>query len=267
MFRKWGPALPARVAVLIGATAPASAAGGRMAPVQDRYEPGQTARIVGYTAAPPPGAVVGEPFYAYLRPEGEPRGAPLLDSDLYLGELIVEQTPHPGHLQLRVSLAFEVPEDLVPGEYEVFYCDDPCSERLLGDLVPSPLSIGVDPARRVIREWPLDEPEIANLPPAALLVGSDFQTTVADLRARLAPRPTTSVAAVLAAPHTTVAVVPAPASEDMAWPLPTALVLASAALTALVLSRRRPGPPGPLTSATNVAAAERRTGGAAAGRG
>ena len=253
--------------MLAGSTAPASAGGGRLAPVQDRYEPGQTATMVGYTGASTP-AARGEPFYAYLRPAGEAPGVRLLSSDVYVGELVVERTAHPGYLQLRVSLTFDVPSDLVPGEYDVIYCDDPCSTPVLGDIVASPLSVGVDPARRVVREWAPDDPEIANLAPGALLVGPDFQITAGDLRAARA-RPAPAPAPPVVEPEAPRAepAGPRPVSEDMPWPLPTALVLGSAAATGLVLSRRRPASAGALPAPTRVASAGRRTDAAAAGRG
>ena len=248
--------------MLVGPATPASAGGGRLAPVQDRYEPGQTATMVGYTGSPTPAAVVDEPFYAYLRPAGEAAGLRLLSSDVYVGELAVERTAHRGYLQLRVSLTFDVPGDLVPGDYELVYCDDPCSDRVLGDIVPSPLSIGVDPARRIVREWAPDEPEIANLAPEALLVGPGFQITAGELRAaRVRPTPVPAPpVAPPPAPAAQAAGPPPPVSDDMAWPLPTALVLGSAAVTALVLSRRRPARTEHLTTPRRGAPpAERRT--------
>ena len=275
MVRRGAPALGVLVAALValvaGSAGPASAGGGRLAPVQDRYEPGQTATLVGYTGGPA-AAVAGEPFYSYLRPAGEASGAGLLSSDVYVGELVTEETGRGGYLQLRVSLTFDVPEDLVPGEYEVIHCDDPCSERRLGDLVASSLSIGVEPARRVIREWPRDEREVVNLPPAALLVGPDYQITAGELRAgfaRSAPRPAPAVVPTLPAAEAPPgpAPVPSPPSDDMAWPLPTALVLGSAAVTGLVLSRRRPAPAAPPTGAPRAAPAGRRTDAASGGRG
>lgn len=210
---------------------PAQAGGGRLSPVEEHYEPGQTVTMVGYTSAEVP----DEPFYAYL-------------ADRYVGELVVRETGHGGYLRLRVSITFDVPEDLPAGDYELDYCGDPCTDRLLGDLIPSPLSIGVPPARRVVREWPTDEPEIANLAPGALLVGPDFQATAGEVRAARTvrppePPPTTTPAtapASTAVPPPPV-VVPPPvatgAGDDMAWPVPTALVLGASAATALVLRR------------------------------
>ena len=189
------------------------------------------ATLVGYTAGPVP----EEPFYAYLRPMGAVE-------DAYVGELAVEETGDAGYLHLRVSVSFQVPTQLDPGEYEVVYCDDPCTGAQLGDLVPSPLSIGVDPARRVVREWALDDPEVASLEADALLVGPGFQTTAGLLRTPPTTVPAMTAVAPVPVPVPTpvpAPVVTPPATDEMDWPLPTALVLGGAAGTALVLSRRR----------------------------
>lgn len=224
-----GTALAVLVAVMALGGTPAGAGGGQLAPVQDRYEPGGTATMVGYTGM----AVPDEPFYAYLRPFGEDTTA-LDDSGIYVGELVVRETAHRDYLRLRVSITFDVPAGLAPGQYELTYCVDPCTATFLGDLVPSALSIGVDPIRPVVRTWAPEEPEIANLAPSAVLVGPGFQTTAGALRA-----PPTTAAAPQPLPPPEPA--PAPASPigsgDMELVVPTVLVLASAAATALVLSR------------------------------
>lgn len=224
-----GTALALLVTLMMLGVTPAGAGGGQLAPVQDRYEPGGTATMVGYTGT----AVPDEPFYAYLRPFGEDTTA-LDDSGIYVGELVVRETAHRNHLRLRASITFDVPAGLTPGQYELTYCVDPCTATFLGDLVPSALSIGVDPLRPVVRTWAPEEPEIANLAPSAVLVGPGYQTTAGALRA-----PPTTVAALQPAPAPPPA--PAPAnpieSGDMELVVPTALVLASAAATALVLSR------------------------------
>ena len=206
----------------------AGAGGGSLAPVQDRYEPGQEAILVGYTQGPVP----DEPFYAYLRAAGDGSLPALDDTGRYVGELAVRETTHRDYRRFRVSVTFVVPATLPPGQYEVTYCDDPCTGQFLGDLVPSPVSIGVSPARPVVRMWAPEDPEIANLAPNAVLVGPGYQTTAGALRAP----PTTAAAA---PPRTVPAPAPAPAPNDgdMALGLPIALVLASAGATALVLSR------------------------------
>jgi hypothetical protein len=221
------------LSALLGAwPGPAAAGGGTLAPVKERYDPGQVATVVGYTAGPVP----EEPFYAYLR-----TGDGL--AEWYVGELVVEETGHSGYLHVRVSLSFDVPGELEPGDYEVVFCDDPCRGTPLGDLVPSPVSIGVEPARRVVREWALDDPEISNLEADAVLVGPGFQTTAGLLRAPPPPAPTATVPVATLSPPTP-APLPAldatpPVTDEMDWPVPTALVVAGAAGTALVMSRRQ----------------------------
>jgi hypothetical protein len=210
----------------------AGAGGASLAPVQDRYEPGQEATLVGYTQGPVP----DEPFYAYLR-AGDDGSLPALDdSGRYIGELAVRETTHRDYRRFRVSITFAVPATLPAGQYEVTYCDDPCTGQFLGDLVPSPVSVGVSPVRPVVRMWAPEDPEIANLAPNAVLVGPGYQTTAGALRAP----PTTAAAPPPTVPAPApVVTTPAPASEDgdMALGLPIALVLASAGATALVLSR------------------------------
>jgi hypothetical protein len=224
------------LALLVGLlavwTGPARAGGGTLAPVQDRYEPGQEATLVGYTQGPVP----DEPFYAYLRPADDGSLPALDDTGRYIGELAVRETTHRDYLRFRVSLTFVVPATLAAGQYEITYCDDPCTGQFLGDLAPSPVSISVSPARPVVRMWAPEEPEIANLAPGAVLIGPGYQTTAGALRAP----PTTAAAPPPTVPAPApVATAPAPTSDDgdMALGLPIALVLASAAATALVLSR------------------------------
>ena len=223
------------IGLLALGTGSSSAGGGWLAPVQERYEPGQAATLVGYTQGPVP----DEPFYAYLRLLDDGTRPALDDTGRYVGELVVRETAHRGYLRYRVSLTFDVPANLPAGQYEITYCDDPCTGQFLGDLVPSPVSIGVSPARPIVRMWAADEPEIANLAAGGVLVGPGYQTTAGALRA---PPTTAAVPPLAPAPVASVPPpppAPAPASDDgnMALGLPIALVLASAGATALVLSR------------------------------
>ena len=233
MGKRAGTALALLVGLMAIGSGPAAAGGGWLAPVQDRYEPGQEATFVGYTQGPVP----EDPFYAYLRPAGDGSLPALDDRARYVGELAVRETTHRDYLRFRVSVTFVVPASLPAGQYEVTYCDDPCTGQLLGDLGPSPVSVGVSPARPVVRMWAPEEPEIANLAPGAVLVGPGYQTTAGALRAP----PTTVAAAPPPTAPAPVAPAPAPAPgsapDDMALGLPIALVLASAGATALVLSR------------------------------
>ena len=135
MARRLTAALALVVGLLLGAGRPADAGGGRMAPVQDRYEPGEVATLVGYTGDPVLTALPEEPFYAYLRPSDSGSTARLLRTDLYVGELAVEETAHRGYLRFRVSITFPLPAGLEPGHYDLVYCTDPCTSAFLGDLV------------------------------------------------------------------------------------------------------------------------------------
>ncbi len=67
--------------------------------------------------------------------------------------------------------------DVPPGHYRLTYCTETCQLPLLGDVTGGLLSVGVDPPFRWSHSWPLDEPEIANLPDHAILTGPGFQTT------------------------------------------------------------------------------------------
>lgn len=249
------------LALLVGAglvvAGPAYAGGGHLTPVRERYDPGQVATLVGYTGDPVLTALPDEPFYAYLRPsaQGAGTGARLLRSDIYVGDLAVEETRHRGYLRFRVSVRFTVPAYLEPGDYDVIYCTDPCTAAWIGDLVGGQLSVGVEPARPVARYWAPDDPEIAHLAPDAVLVGPGFSATAADLRGGRSGRGAAAPAAP-ATPGTQPPPGPAPeprlapaagagtGPDEMAWPLPTTLVVAAAAITGLVLSRRlRPVPP------------------------
>ena len=226
---------------LVAGVSPAGAGGGRLSPVQESYEPGDVATMVGYTGGPALAALPTVPVYAYLRPGSEGGDPEPLDTDVPLGRLVLEETSHRGFLALRASITFEVPEDLDAGEYVVWFCDDPCTRAPVGDLVASPLAIGVEPARPVARAWAFDEPEIANLAPDALIVGPDFQATADDVRAgRVSPPPEPPPPAPTTAPAPAPDPPPPPPAEadTMDWPLPTALMVAAAMGTWLLLARR-----------------------------
>lgn len=148
----------AAVFLVTASTAPPAQAGGaNLQPVQDRYEAGETATYVGYVG---PSSVAGwvqdEPYYAYAETGTHEK--------VLLGRLMLEPSSL-GPQMLRVSVSFTVPE-LASGRYPLSFCDDPCTKGL-GDLAGGTLDLGADPAGAVSREWPPDEPEIANLPPGA----------------------------------------------------------------------------------------------------
>jgi hypothetical protein len=161
----------ALVAVVVGAD-PAAAGGGWLSPVRDRYEPGDTANLVGYVG---PGGSLGSvedgPFFAYLRRLDVPLTVPNelgtapftpQASDLRLGELVVQNTGRPGYLAHRVSIQFRVPSGLPIGRYGVIYCNSTCTKGL-SDLIGGVIFVGRDPDAPISRTWPPDEPERANL--------------------------------------------------------------------------------------------------------
>lgn len=241
------------LAYLAGGAAAARATGGLLTPVKESYQPGDVATLVGYTGGPTVLSVPTRPFYAYLHPAA---GAP----DVALGRLAVRETGHRGFLALRASITFDVPADLQAGVYVVRYCDDPCTGVTIGDLGPSPLSIGVAPARPVVRTWAFDDPEVANLAPEAVIAGADFQATAADVRAALvAPPPEPPLPTTLspAPPDQAPEPAPAPATD---WTGAITVVLAAAALAGLLLARTE------WRAAAEAGAATRRRWEAPAGR-
>jgi hypothetical protein len=170
----------AMAAVVLAAVAvaadPAVAGGSWISPVRDRYEPGDTATLVGYVG---PGGTLGSvedgPFFAYLRRLDVPLTAPNelgtapftpQASDRRLGELVVQHTGRPGYLAYRVTIQFRLPSALAAGRYGVIYCNSTCTKGL-SDLVGGVVFVGTDPDGPISREWPLDEPERANLEDSA----------------------------------------------------------------------------------------------------
>lgn len=100
---------------------------------------------------------------------------------LALGELELEETDRGGYLRLRAAITFTVPDDLAPGVYGFDYCNADCSERL-GDLIGGIVYVGVDPEFPVSREWPLDDPEVANLDESATLAGPGFEVNAVEVQ-------------------------------------------------------------------------------------
>jgi hypothetical protein len=242
------------VSLAVGCAAPGAGADSFLAPVQDRYEPGDLVTLVGYARANDPAAADGDAptFYAYLRAGGAGTDAagwphPVTSADgRYLAPLTVEPSSV-GPQVWRVSVTFRLPTGLVPGRYQVVYCNDPCTGGL-GDLVGGIVDVGADPTAPVVRAWPPDEPEIADLPPGAVVVPvTTTVTSVAAAPTPAAPAPT-PVAVTVAVPPTTVAVVhdPARALTDphpAASPVPLVTGVAVTMLcVAAVLAAMRPRP-------------------------
>jgi hypothetical protein len=170
---------------------PAAAGGSWLSPVRDRYEPGDTATLVGYVGGGGSlGSVEDGPFFAYLRrlevPVPAPNGmelAPFVPrpSDIPLGRLVVENRGRTDYTAYRVSIQFRLPSDLPPGRYGVIYCNATCTKGL-SDLIGGVVFVGRDPEAPISRTWPPDEPEIANLAGDAVLNGPGWQTTAGEVR-------------------------------------------------------------------------------------
>lgn len=184
------------LAVVATLASPAEAGGSWPSPVKDRYEPGEVVTIVGYTSM----ASVGR-YYGWLRvdsdaayqPQTPPAWPFVHPTDLPLGPVTIENTEREDWAGWRVSLTFPLPADLTPGEYEVVFCNDPCTQGL-GDVVGAVVHVGVDPREPPVRNWPIDDPAVAQLEPDALLWyfnGTDSQrVTAAQVRAGDLPEPT-----------------------------------------------------------------------------
>ncbi|HEY6533948.1 MAG TPA: hypothetical protein VIY72_16685 [Acidimicrobiales bacterium] len=171
-------------AVVLGGAAPASAGGSWFDPVQDSYQPGDEVTLVGFTGGGSQGWVEDGPFHGFLVAGSELAGG-LPGPDgfrLELGQLTLQETGHGGYLFLRASITFTLPADLAPGVYTFDYCNTGCVEKL-GDLIGATVHVGVAPAHPIVRSWPFDEPEIANLDPAAELSGPDGSTTAGQVQA------------------------------------------------------------------------------------
>lgn len=166
MRQRGAPCLASLVLVMaavlvVAGSSPAGAAPSTLAAVHDRYEPGEVATLVGYVVpANQSGGLEDAPFFAFLR-AGE--------TVLPLGQLALRPAPTLGPQAIRAQATFPVPEQLEPGRYELFFCNEPCVKSL-GDLVGATMNVGVDPLEPITREWPADEPELANVSPGARIV-------------------------------------------------------------------------------------------------
>jgi hypothetical protein len=171
-FAQAGALSTLALVALVVAIEPAAAGGSHISPVRDRYEPGDTATLVGYIG---PGGTLGSvedgPFFAYLRRLDVPLGVPNelqmapfgpQSSDLPIGQLLVQSTGRPGYLAYRVSIQFRLPTGLTAGRYGVIYCNATCTKGL-SDLIGGVIFVGRDPDGPISREWPPDEPERSNL--------------------------------------------------------------------------------------------------------
>jgi len=162
----------------------AHAGGSWFYPVADRYEPGETATLVGYSGRGSYGTPDDGPFYGYLFAETESGGPAAGAIPLPLGQIDVTASGHNGYLTNRAAITFEIPDWVPAGIYFFEYCNAGCEQRL-GSLIGGYVYIGVDPAVPLSRDWAYDEPEIVNLAGDALLTGPGTETTAAALLDRL----------------------------------------------------------------------------------
>ncbi len=161
------------LAFVFAATSMAHAGGSWFDPVKDTYEPGEVATLVGYTGGGAYGWIDDGPFFGKIVQSDEDGN--ITDGyQLDVGELTVTDTGAAGYLRLRASISFQLPTDIPTGTYFFDYCNQACDERL-GDLIGGYLNVGVEPAYPISREWPLDDPEVANLAPDSFLSGPGFQ--------------------------------------------------------------------------------------------
>jgi hypothetical protein len=202
------------VGIVVGAPR-AEAKGSPLDAIQDRYEPGQTVTMIGYTSQLPGAADPREPavyqqFQGYMVSDDEPQPPPLnsdgtafgyAPSGVPLGSPEVQDTGRTDFPPVRVSLTFTVPHDLAPGIYFV-YLAEPTGTTMLGDMMGGTLHVGIDPLHRPSRLWPLDEPAIAELADDAQVWAMDSGETLtaAQVRAGDIPPPTTWVEPLPAGP-------------------------------------------------------------------
>lgn len=153
-----------------GPAAPAAAGGvDFMYPVQDHYEPGETATVVGYAsagagAAARSGGVADGPYHGELETTRASGGR------VDLGPATVTETGRRDRYAVRVSITFTVPAGLAPGSYEIFVCDAGCGYTV-GELYNGTIHVGIEPPDAIDRGWLVEDPAVAELPDDALVSG------------------------------------------------------------------------------------------------
>lgn len=178
------------LAAVLGLASPAAAGGTWLSPVHDRYDAGDEVTLIGYTSEAPPGTA----FYGYLRvdpaavtqdppPDGWPAVHP---TDLRVGPVDVRGIGRAGWQATRLQLSFTLPAGLASGQYGLQICDDPCTTGV-GDVIGATVWVGIGPDHPLVREWPLDEPAIAELPDDAELTGPGYRITAGEVRAGVRP--------------------------------------------------------------------------------
>ena len=110
--------------------------GSWMEPYRSSYQRGDTVVMRGEVSPGDFGSVDEGPFFAHLRVDPKAAAAAnsrtypnIHESDIYLGELqLRERDP-----LIEVSITFTLP-DVPDGEYEIVYCNDPCTTGF-GDFI------------------------------------------------------------------------------------------------------------------------------------
>jgi hypothetical protein len=198
-------ALVVAVGLAPGGIRPAAAGGvDPLTPARDRYEPGQTVTMIGYTDLANEGWRAAGPYHAWLRVDPAAAEADMASgatrvvhpTDVRMAPVTVKDLPPPGDVRnQRASVTFELPAELTPGHYQLALCNDPCTAGL-EPLWPDTLHVGVDPDVPVVRRWPLTEPAIRWLEDDALLaVPGGADVTAADVRAGRVPAVTSGMPA------------------------------------------------------------------------
>ena len=149
----------------------ASAKGEGLLPVRDRYEPGEVASLIGYSRGPLPTAR----FEAAIAKE-------VTGPPVEIGQLSVQATGNSDpSLAVRVSITFPLPHDLRLGMYSVGMRDESRTAFGINDLLWGVVFVGVDPPAPISRRWALEEPEVVNLAPDAVIYGTEFTMTAREV--------------------------------------------------------------------------------------
>lgn len=240
------------VALTLGVAAqPAAAGGSWLDPAKDRYEPGETATLVGYTGGGQLGWVEDGPFFGYLRVDpaaavAQEQWPAIVPSDLPLGQLILQETGRGGYLSLRAAITFTLPADLPPGTYEFVYCNDPCTTGL-GDLIGGTVWVGTDPGEPLSRDWPSDDPALRGAPASEPLPAPPPTTAPAltttipsmSLPTRSAPTAETRVAAGPTPTSAQRVIASGREGDSLLWPAAAGGIAVAALISATLHLRRR----------------------------
>lgn len=164
------------LAVGIAASSAAAARADRLYPVAESYSPGDTATMVGYVDQ----ASHGERRALFIESRSiKSPDYPAGVTRIEVGSLEVSHTANRLQNAYRVSADFVVPPGLEPGVYRVVY---DVEGGMIGRLGASKLRVGVEPKKPIRRAWVLDEPEILNLKPDALIRVPEGTATASEIR-------------------------------------------------------------------------------------